>query len=91
MRPRLSHSSIVSRYAGREWGREWRGGGGRVAKFAKIELRVWLCASLFLQKIVLCVRALKSCGYIAQWSERLTADQQVPGSNPGVPLATSWS
>ena len=26
-----------------------------------------------------------SIGYIAQWSERLTADQQVPGSNPGVP------
>ena len=26
-----------------------------------------------------------SLGYIAQWSERLTADQQVPGSNPGVP------
>ena len=26
-------------------------------------------------------------GYIAQWLERLTADQQVPGSNPGVP---SW-
>ena len=25
-------------------------------------------------------------GYIAQWLERLTADQQVPGSNPGVPL-----
>ena len=25
-------------------------------------------------------------GYIAQWSERLTADQQVPGSNPGVPF-----
>ena len=24
-------------------------------------------------------------GYIAQWLERLTADQQVPGSNPGVP------
>ncbi len=23
--------------------------------------------------------------YTAQWSERLTADQQVPGSNPGVP------
>ena len=23
--------------------------------------------------------------YIAQWLERLTADQQVPGSNPGVP------
>jgi hypothetical protein len=26
-------------------------------------------------------------GYIAQWLERLTADQQVPGSNPGVPSA----
>ena len=26
-----------------------------------------------------------SLGYIAQWSERLTADQQVPGSNLGVP------
>ena len=25
-------------------------------------------------------------GYIAQWSERLTADQQVPGSNPGAPF-----
>ena len=25
-------------------------------------------------------------GYIAQWLERLTADQQVPGSNPGVPF-----
>ena len=24
-------------------------------------------------------------GYIAQWLERLTADQQVPGSNLGVP------
>ena len=24
-------------------------------------------------------------GYIAQWLERLTADQQAPGSNPGVP------
>ena len=23
---------------------------------------------------------------IAQWLERLTADQQVPGSNPGVPF-----
>ena len=29
-----------------------------------------------------------STGYIAQWLERLTADQQVPGSNPGVPLRT---
>ena len=26
-----------------------------------------------------------SIGYIAQWLERLIADQQVPGSNPGVP------
>ena len=25
-------------------------------------------------------------GYIAQWFERLTADQQVPGSNPGMPF-----
>ena len=25
-------------------------------------------------------------GHIAQWLERLTADQQVPGSNPGVSL-----
>lgn len=25
-------------------------------------------------------------GYIAQWLERLTADQQVPGSNPGMPF-----
>ena len=28
-----------------------------------------------------------SPGYIAQCLERLTADQQVPGSNPGVPYA----
>ena len=28
---------------------------------------------------------LVAIGYIAQWLERLTADQQVPGSNPGVP------
>ena len=28
-------------------------------------------------------------GYIAQWLERLTADQQVPGSNPGVPSFVS--
>ena len=40
-----------------------------------------------------CFRAFESSGdatgavgYIAQWLERLTADQQVPGSNPGVPL-----
>ena len=29
---------------------------------------------------------VKVTGYIAQWLERLTADQQVPGSNPGVPF-----
>ena len=29
-------------------------------------------------------------GYIAQWLERLTADQQVPGSNPGVPSSYSF-
>jgi hypothetical protein len=28
----------------------------------------------------------EQAGYIAQWLERLTADQQVPGSNPGVPF-----
>ena len=27
-----------------------------------------------------------STGYIAQWLERLTADQQVPGSTPGAPF-----
>ena len=30
-------------------------------------------------------RTRGSHGYIAQWLERLTADQQFPGSNPGVP------
>jgi hypothetical protein len=30
---------------------------------------------------------MKPFGYIAQWLERLTADQQVPGSNPGVPFS----
>ena len=30
--------------------------------------------------------AFETYGYIAQWLERLTADQQVPGSNPGVPF-----
>ena len=29
-------------------------------------------------------------GYIAQWLERLIADQQVPGSNPGVPYQLPW-
>ena len=32
------------------------------------------------------VDAMQVCGYIAQWLERLTEDQQVPGSNPGVPF-----
>ena len=32
------------------------------------------------------IHACITIGYIAQWLERLTADQQVPGSNPGVPL-----
>ena len=30
--------------------------------------------------------ALVPLRYIAQWLERLTADQQVPGANPGVPF-----
>ena len=29
-------------------------------------------------------------GYIAQSLERLTADQQVPGPNPGVPFVNAW-
>ena len=29
---------------------------------------------------------LTASGYIAQWLERLTSDQQIPGSNPGVPF-----
>ena len=32
-----------------------------------------------------CTPIFISTGYIAQWLEWLTADQQVPGSNPGVP------
>ena len=32
-------------------------------------------------------RILLFHGCIAQWLERLTADQQVPGSTPGAPLA----
>jgi hypothetical protein len=35
-----------------------------------------------------CHIARHANGYIAQWLERLTADQQVPGSNPGVPSVT---
>ena len=30
-------------------------------------------------------------GYVAQWLERLTADQQVPGSNPGVPFKCCYA
>lgn len=33
--------------------------------------------------------ARAATGYIAQWLERLTADQQVPGSKPGVPYASA--
>ena len=36
-----------------------------------------------------CLHLWSSHGYIAQWLERLTADQQVPGSNPGVPFLQS--
>ena len=32
------------------------------------------------------VDAMQVCGHVAQWLERLTADQPVPGSNPGVPF-----
>jgi hypothetical protein len=32
------------------------------------------------------VDATQVCGHVAQWVDRLTADQQVPGSNPGVPF-----
>ena len=56
---------------------------------------LWPCPCLRMhQCIVFVVHAelsvciLNHCvpsGYIAQWLERLTADQQVPGSNPGVP------
>ena len=35
------------------------------------------------------LRPTSIAGYIAQWLERLTADQQVPGSNPGVPFIGS--
>ena len=30
------------------------------------------------------MEAFNVIGYIAQWLERLNADQQVPGFNPGV-------
>ena len=34
-------------------------------------------------------QASANAGYIAQWLERLTADQQVSGSNPGVPSCST--
>ena len=34
--------------------------------------------------VLLMLRIVYGC--IAQWLERLTADQQVPGSTPGAPL-----
>ena len=44
-----------------------------------LEYLTFFCAFLF-------IPILLAHGYIAQWLERLTADQQVPGSNPGVPF-----
>ena len=41
----------------------------------------------YLRRLEGCVSSMIKHGYIAQWLERLTADQQVPGSNPGVPFA----
>ena len=38
-----------------------------------------------IQTIIIAGKLHAQHGYIAQWLERLTADQQVPGSNPGVP------
>ena len=35
------------------------------------------------------LRPTSIAGYIAQWLEQLTADQQVPGSNPGMPFIGS--
>ena len=46
--------------------------------------RWWLCHCMARSSCCVGVRSL-AVGYIAQWLERLTADQQVPGSNPGVP------
>ena len=44
-----------------------------------------ICISILHEKSTCLVRRFSCIGYIAQWLERLTADQQVPGSNPGVP------
>jgi hypothetical protein len=46
--------------------------------------RWWLCHCMARGFCCVGVWSL-AVGYIAQWLERLTADQQVPGSNPGVP------
>jgi hypothetical protein len=46
--------------------------------------RWWLCHCMARSSCCVGVWSL-AVGYIAQWLERLTADQQVPGSNPGVP------
>ena len=59
-----------------------RGGGGGGGGEEKPTLRQNCPA----HKVIFCERVVGSHGYIAQWLERLTADQQVPGSNPGVPL-----
>ena len=39
-------------------------------------------------KVLKMLRVIVASGYISQWFERLTADQQVPGSNWGVPFFT---
>jgi hypothetical protein len=71
---RLNHSAKVSLYT-----------------FGRLRLvcvcvcgRWWLCSCMARGSCCVGVWSL-SVGYIAQWLERLTADQQVPGSNPGVP------
>ena len=46
---------------------------------------LWVGIWAHTQVFLLLLRDFGAFGYIAQWLERLTADQQVPGSNPGVP------
>ena len=47
----------------------------------------WCVFTWLLQWLLIAVSsAYSKHGYIAQWLEWLTADQQVPGSNPGVPF-----
>ena len=45
-----------------------------------VKLLLWVMNIMFMPSVMM------TSGYIAQWLERLTADQQVPGSNPGVPF-----